>query len=593
VPSPFELDFFQRGVVEVLLLALASGLVGTWVVLRGLSFFAHAVGTATFPGLVLADGLGFSAAIGAFGCALIVALLVGGLVRSRDAATDSVTALVLAASLAAGTILASDVFQSQAGVDRLLFGSLLAIDGADQALAALAAAAALAGTWLLGPRWLAAGFAGDDGRQPSRLTDGALVLLVALCAVAALSAVGALLATALIVTPAATTRLVVNRIRPWQAATVALAAVEGVGGLWIAYELNAPPGAGIAVLAGSAFVLTALARTVLLSGAVRRRRVAVAGRAGTLAVVAAALVPLAACGSSAGGGASGDGGSAGGRIDVVATSSVMGDLARQVGGGTAQVHELIGAGVDPHEYEPRPADVEALASADVILVSGLGLDDWARELIESSGSGAEVVDVGAGVPVKRPGDDGAGDDPHWWHDPSNAVAATRSVERALSAARPGEARAIRAAGAAYRERLQALDLRIARCIARVPAGERKLVTNHDALRYFTERYGLRVVGAVIPSQSTAGKTSAGELATLERTIENEGVLAVFPEEAVSSKLADQIARATGASARYALYGDALGAKGSGAETYERMLAANADSIVRGISGGRLHCGERP
>jgi manganese/iron transport system permease protein len=584
VPSPFELEFFREGVAEILLLAVACGLAGTWIVLRGLAFFAHAAGTATFPGLVVADGLGFAAVIGAFGGVLVAALLLTWLVRGRGTTTDSATALVLAGSLAAGAILASDVFQSGANVDRLLFGSLLAIDGGDLALAAVAAAAVLAGGVLLGPRWLAHGFSGEQQRRPP-WSDAVLVLLVALCAVAALAAVGALLATALLVTPAATTRLFTDRLRTWQVATVVLAAVEGVGGLWLAYELNAPPGAGIAVLAGAAFALAVLCRAALRGDAAARRRAARLARVGAAGAGLVTVLAFAGCGGTEdAGGAPGDG-----RLAVVATTAVAGDLARQAGGDAVAVRTLIGAGADPHTYEPRPQDVAALADADVIVLSGLGLDDWARQLIESSGSRARIVDLGAGAPHRRAGEEGEEGDPHWWHDPRNAQAATRTLGRAFAAERPAERTAIAAATARQVARLAALDRRIAACLRRIPVAERKLVTNHDALGHFTGRYGLRVVGAAIPSQSTAGQASAGELARLERAIEREHVRAVFPEESVSSKLARQIARVTGASASLELYGDALGAPGSGAETVDQMLRTNADRVARGLSGERVRC----
>ncbi len=257
MPDPFSLPFFQRGIAEILILAVASGLLGTWIVLRGYAFFAHAAGTATFPGLVLADGLGFSAALGAFGAALVVAALVGGLASRRSSANDSATALVLAGALAVGVILASDVFHSQSNVDRLLFGSLLAIDRADLLLAAATAVAVAAASYVFGPRWLATGFAGERG-SAQRRGDAVLVVLIALAAVAALAAVGALLATAILVVPAATTRLFTDRLRSWQVATVACAALEGVLGMWIAFQMDVPPGASIAVLGGAIFALAAL-----------------------------------------------------------------------------------------------------------------------------------------------------------------------------------------------------------------------------------------------------------------------------------------------------------------------------------------------
>lgn len=269
----FDLPFMQRALVEVLVLSIAAGTLGTWIVVRGLAFYAHGVAAAAFPGLVLADGLGFSAALGAFGVALIFALTVGQLAARARSGHDSLTALVLVAALAIGVVLASDVFESGANVESLLFGSLLAIGPGDVRLAVVVAVLALLATFLLGQRWLAVGF--DPGaarglgvRSPA--ADVALLVLIALAAVATLSAVGALLATALLVVPAATTRMLTRRMLPWQLATTLLAAAVGTVGLWLAFETNAPPGATIAVVAGGVFALVAVGRA-LTNGAAHLR----------------------------------------------------------------------------------------------------------------------------------------------------------------------------------------------------------------------------------------------------------------------------------------------------------------------------------
>jgi ABC-type Mn2+/Zn2+ transport system permease subunit len=262
--EPFQLPFVQRALVELLLLAVVSGTLGCWIVLRGLAFPAHGAAAAAFPGLVLADGLGFAATLGGFGAALLFALAVGRLSAHGSEAEptgDALTALVLVAALAVGIVLASDVFHSAASVESLLFGSLLAIGPSEVRLAAAAALVALAATWLLGARWLATGFDARSARAlgvRSTVPDALLLALVALAAVATLTAVGALLATALLVVPAATTRLLSDRVASWQLATVALAAVEGVFGIWLAVQLNAPPGATVAVVAGAVFALVAL-----------------------------------------------------------------------------------------------------------------------------------------------------------------------------------------------------------------------------------------------------------------------------------------------------------------------------------------------
>src|SRR3954470_610110 len=541
----FGLPFVQRGLWEVLLLAVPAGLLGTWIVLRGLAFFAHATGTAAFPGLVVADGVGFAAPLGALGAAAVFAAVVFGLGARRRTGMDSLTALALAGALAAGVLLASDVYGSGARVDTLLFGSLLVIDTRDLVLPAVAGVLAAGASTMLGERWLARGFDPDAARAlglRSRWPDLALLVLVGFSVVASLAAVGALLVTALFVVPAATARLLVARVRAWQWLSVGLAAAEGVVGLWRWVEAYAPPGPAIAVVAGAVFALVALRRAWRPAPA--------------LALAAAAL--LAGCGGVAGGDD---------RPTVVATTTQLADLARNVAGPQWRVVGLLRPNTDPHEYEPRPDDVRATAKARIILVSGRGLDGWMDDVVRQSGADARVLDLGAGPgPV------------HWWHDPVAVERAVRRIGRVLDAPT-----------GRYVARLRALDRAIAACMARVPVAERKLVTDHDAFGAFARRYGIRVVGTVIPSQTAQSQASARDLAKLERTIEREHVRAVFPETSVSARVAQAIAHDTGASARHRLYGDALGPRGSAGDTYLKMEAANADAMVRGFTGGRQRC----
>jgi ABC-type Zn uptake system ZnuABC Zn-binding protein ZnuA/ABC-type Mn2+/Zn2+ transport system permease subunit len=579
VLDPFHLQFVQRGVLEVLLLSGAAGLLGTWIVMRGLSFYAHAVGTAAFPGLVLADGLGFSAPLGAFAAALVFAFGVERLARRPRAGYDSLTALVLMAALAGGVVLASDVFRSGANVDSLLFGSLLLTGTRDLVLAGAASAAAVGATVTLGPRWLARGFDPAAARSLGLRSDGPDALLLALIAfavVASLTAIGALLATALFVVPAATVRLWTERLAVWQLGSVALAAAQGIAGLWLSVELNTPPGPTVAVLGGALFALSA-ARAPLVRAV--RGRTALAGAA----LILVLLVP--ACGGSAASQGSGP--------EVVATTTQIGDWTRAVAGRAARVHQILEPNTDPHDYEPRPSDVVAVAGAKVVFENGDGLDAWMGTVLSNAGGSPTVADLGAIVPVRLPGEGGGSDasrrDPHWWHDPRNAEAAVAAIRDALVAANRPAAAIYRANAAAYLRRLRALDAGIQACFARVPPAQRKLVSDHDAFGYFAQRYGITVVGAVIPSQTTQAQASAGDVADLVRLVRRERVRAIFPEEALSAKLAEQIARETGASSGYRLYGDSLGASDSRAATYLAMEQANADAMTRGFTGGVRGC----
>jgi ABC-type Mn2+/Zn2+ transport system permease subunit len=263
--EPFQLAFVQRGMLEILLLAVAAGLLGTWIVMRGLAFYTHAVGTAAFPGLVVADGLALSPHAGAAVAAGAFALGVEGLARRSRATYDTLTALVLVAALALGVVLASDVFHSGGNVDALLFGSLLAVSRTDLVLAAAVSAGALLLTATAGPRLLALGFDAGAARAMGlrgRVPDAALLVLVAATVIASLSAVGALLQTAILVVPAATVRLWTARLTWWRAGAVALAALEGIGGLWLAVRIDTPPGATIATVAGGLFAVSAITHRV-------------------------------------------------------------------------------------------------------------------------------------------------------------------------------------------------------------------------------------------------------------------------------------------------------------------------------------------
>ena len=318
---------------------------------------------------------------------------------------------------------------------------------------------------------------------------------------------------------------------------------------------------------------------------------------------------------------------------------MLGDIARNVGGDAVSVEQLLQPNSDPHDYEPRPNDVVATSKAGLVLASGDGLDGWIDEVVEQSAGSPKLIDLAATLPVRRSGEEGGhahgeeehaedehghaedeasaapsdetstaaaddhaedehtvGDghdhgptDPHWWHDPTNVEAATNEIRDALTEANPAGRAVYAANAAAYVRKVRALDAGIRRCLAAVPRQQRKLVTDHDALGYFADRFDVEVVGAVIPALTTQAQPSAGDVAELARVIRREGVRAVFPESGSNSKLPEALAQQTGATAAYHLYGDALGPEGSGADTYLGMEAANADAMVRGFTGGRRGC----
>ena len=295
------------------------------------------------------------------------------------------------------------------------------------------------------------------------------------------------------------------------------------------------------------------------------------------ALLVLSAVVLAGCGSSSG---------SGGGTTVVATTTQAADLVRQVGGARVNVEGMLRPGGDPHDYEPRPSDVAAVADATVVFHSGGEVDDWLSDVIDNAGGDAEVVTLLDSV--KR-----LDDDPHWWQDATNGVRAVEAIRAELTKADPaGRATFARNAERTARM-LRSLDRQISACVGRVPSAKRKIVTTHDALGYFARRYGVEVVGAVIPSLSTQAQASAGDVQRLVDQIRREGVEAIFPESSVNPDIEKAIAREAGASIGDPLYADSLGPKGSPGETYTGALAADASALVRGMSGGRVSCDLRP
>jgi ABC-type Zn uptake system ZnuABC Zn-binding protein ZnuA len=299
-----------------------------------------------------------------------------------------------------------------------------------------------------------------------------------------------------------------------------------------------------------------------------------------LRAAAACFLVLAAAGCGAGGAAHA------GQPVVVATTTQVADLARQVTGDHAQVIGLLAPNTDPHEYEVRPRDVKALERATLVLRSGGDVDDWLESAIDASGTHAPVIDLIDHVHRERWQ---GGLDPHWWQDPRNARRAVAALASALVAGDPAHAAAYRAAAARYEARLARLDRAVAACFDRVPPARRKLVTTHDAFGYYARRYGVQIIGAVLPSLSTEAQPSAGATAQLVATIRHTGVKAIYAESSVNPRLADAIARETGARVGPALWADTLGRPGSSGATYVQSIAANTDALVEGFSGGAVRC----
>ena len=302
------------------------------------------------------------------------------------------------------------------------------------------------------------------------------------------------------------------------------------------------------------------------------------------------------------------------RLSVVATTTQVGSVAAEVGGEAIELTTLLEPGVEAHDFELSAQAGGRLEEADLILISGAGLEDWLTDALDTIGAADRVRDLSAGVSLRESAagaeehdetgegeddhangedgeegeDDHAGDettDPHYWLAAPNAVIMVENARDALAAADPANAAGFESRAGELIRRIEAADAEVRAIIGDIPEVERTLVTDHDALGYFIEEYGLEFVGSIFPSLDVSSEPSARDVELLVNEIRSRNVRAIFSESSVNPALAQAVAAETDATlVEEPIYTDSLGPSGSGADTLDGMLLHNARVIRDGLIG---------
>ena len=270
-------------------------------------------------------------------------------------------------------------------------------------------------------------------------------------------------------------------------------------------------------------------------------------------------------------------------MPVVATTTQVGSIAAELGGDAIDLTVLLKPGIEAHDFEITPAGGAAIEGATLILKSGAGLETWLDDAIETIGDEDRVRDLSVGVDL-RTSEDGEVD-PHYWMSAPNAIVMVENARDALVEAAPAAADGIGERADVLIGRLEAADGEIRALIDEIPADRRKVVTDHDALRYFIDEYGLEFLGSVFPSLDVSADPSARDIEELVDLIRENDVHAIFSETAVNPQLAQAVAAETGAIiVDEPLYADSLGPPGSGADSLDGMLLHNARVLHDGLLG---------
>jgi len=272
------------------------------------------------------------------------------------------------------------------------------------------------------------------------------------------------------------------------------------------------------------------------------------------------------------------------KLKAVATISVLGDLVKNVGGDQVDVTTLVGPNADAHIFSPTPGDARMVAAADIVFVNGLGLEGWMTRLIVASGTKAPTVVVTKGIAARKVDEGGAQRraeiDPHAWQSVANVKIYVANIRDGLAAVDPAHQAIYDANAQAYLGKLDELEREVKAAIAGIPAGRRKIITNHAAFGYFGDAYGVEFIAP--EGVSTDAEPSAKDIASIIAQIRRQKIPAVFLENITDPRLIREIARETGAAIGGALYSDALSEPGGPAGTYIAMMRHNVHEMTKAL-----------
>lgn len=275
----------------------------------------------------------------------------------------------------------------------------------------------------------------------------------------------------------------------------------------------------------------------------------------------------------------------------IATESFLADIAQNIAGDKITFTSLIPVGVDPHAFEPVPSDVVNVTESEILVENGAGLEDWLRPILDNAQGKRLKVTASEGLTSRTPSfsEQGLIDtpdsvDPHFWLDPHLVITYVKNIRDGLIKVDPAGADGFNTRAEAYISQLNELDLWIKSRVAEIPPENRLLVTNHETLGYFADRYGFTIIGSIIPGTSTGISPGAGDIAALEEKIHATSAKAIFIEIGSNLDLASQISSDTGINVVTDLYTHSLSDRNGPAPTYIEMMKNNVNKIVNALKG---------
>lgn len=577
--------FLQNALITSVLIGIMSGLIGSFIILRGMSLMGDAISHSVLPGVALAYILGINVLIGASIFGFLAALLISYITSKSQLKMDTTIGVVFSSLYALGFILIHFA-QSSTNLHHILFGNILAVSNLDLLITAIIFLIVLLYLQLFYKELLITSLDENFARSyglKTKLIHDSLMLILTLVTVTALQSVGIILVVAMLIIPAATAFFWTNQLPKMMALSSLIAVVASVIGLYFSYTFNWASGPTIVLAAALCFAFSFLfspkgKRKLSLKGATMKKIAA------TLLLGLSLIVGL--WGFVQNRSTSSNHPQTKERISVVTTNSILEDMVQQVGQDRLDVYSIVPRGQDPHEYEPTTEDITKASDATLLFHNGLNLETggngWFSKMVQTAHKkwDTDVIAASQGVTPLYLSSNNQETDPHAWLDLANGIQYVKTITKALKEKDPANADFYQGNADKYVAKLQALHQEAQSKFLDIPEEQRLLVTSEGAFKYFAKAY--HVTPAYIWEINTESQGTPQQLQTILDTIRQSQVKHLFLETSVSPKSMKQVAEQSQLDIYATIFTDSLAKKGEEGDQYYTMMKWNLDKIYEGL-----------
>ncbi|MCZ9306534.1 metal ABC transporter permease [Corynebacterium sp. c8Ua_181] len=573
--------YLQNALITSVIVGVACGIVGSFIVLRGMALIGDAISHAVLPGVAASYLLGTNLFLGAVVAGLLATLAIGLIGERSTVKNDSAIGIVFSTFFAIGVLLMAKA-QTATDLTEILFGNVLTVQDADRNLSIGIAAAVLILTLVFYKELKLSTFdpvMAQSAGVPVRAIHYGLMVVLTLVTVISLQTVGVILVVSLLITPASAAYLLTNRLGVMIGLSVALSALSSVVGLFLSYSYNVSSGVTIVLTASALFLLAFLFAP---GKGLIARSLGNKPLAALLALLVGGALVFGAVTFSTEEKADGE------QLNVVTTFTLLADLVEEIGGEAVDVHNLVPTGTDPHDYDPLPADLDATSDADLLFYNGLNLEGgehgWLAKLKNTAGlDDSQMVEATKGVEPKYLKDEKGNQEinPHAFLDPTVGIAMAENVTAALAEALPERAEHIEEKGAEYKAMLESIDADYREQIGALPKEDRVLVASEHAFQYMVDTYGMEQL--YIWQIDTDENGSPAQIGHLVRQLKDKRPKHLFVESNVDTRPMKTVSKEAGIPIfDEPLHSDELGKPGTVAGTYEDFLRSNLKTMIAGL-----------